>query len=101
VDAKTVTFKFNAVDTRGSEKLVADCLSCMFELSYTPADQLAVTLLQSVLASFENVKDNQGEDPFCHDLSQHVSSGGSSRYVWQIHQGLVFSVSSGRRDGES
>jgi hypothetical protein len=52
------------VHITGSEKVVADFLSRMFELSDPPADQLAVRLLQSISDSFDTFERPSNEGSF-------------------------------------
>lgn len=56
-------FKFKVVHIRGSENVVADCLSRMLEPPDSPTAQPAVRVLQNLPASFETLKDHQSKDP--------------------------------------
>jgi len=83
-------FKFKVVHTRGSDNVVAEALSQMFEGQSPESPDLAcANMLSSLPLVYSSLSEHQKGDPFCEDLRKKVRGKETSGKDFQIHQGLL------------
>jgi hypothetical protein len=72
---RLVPFKFRVRHTRGTDNVVADALSHMFEgMPVVPSDGTYLASLQSLPLIYSSLGDHQKSDPFCVDLRARIET---------------------------
>ena len=83
-------FKFTVTHTRGTDNVVADALSRMFE-GHTPEDPEALCgmMMNSLPLVYSSLKEHQEGDEFCEGLRGGIERKGSAASKFQIHNQLL------------
>jgi hypothetical protein len=83
-------FKFRVTHTRGTDNVVADALSRMFEgTPAVPSDGACLAPLQSLPLIYSSLGDHQKLDPFCVDLRERIETGHGAVDNFQIFRYLL------------
>ena len=79
-------FKFKVTHTRGTDNVVADALSRMFE-GHTPDDPEVICgmMMNSLPLVYSSLKEHQGDDEFCKVLREGVERKDSAASKFQIY----------------
>ena len=80
------SFKFKVTHTRGTDKVVADALSRMFE-GHTPEGPEAICglLMSSLPLVYSSLQEHQRDDEFCKGLREGIERKDSAVSKFQIH----------------
>lgn len=81
-------FKFRVEHIRGSDNVVADCLSRQYE---EPLQQPGFSglLLGQFPEAFQSIRDHQKKDPLCREIYCKLSQGDSAVRNFKLHQGAL------------
>jgi hypothetical protein len=83
-------FKFRVRHTRGTDNVVADALSRMFDRQVPETLERAyVILLQSLPLVYSSLSDHQKKDPFCVDLRARILGGQEVASEFQLSKELL------------
>jgi hypothetical protein len=83
-------FKFRVKHTRGSENVVADALSRMYDGTRSNSVEMAcATILESLPLVYSSLEEHQANDSFCENIKGEIRAGKSSVENFQIHKGLL------------
>jgi hypothetical protein len=83
-------FKFKVVHTKGTENVVADALSRVFEGQIQEgSDMICASLIDALPLVYSSMAEHQASDPFCVDLRQKLVSGQVGMDNFQIRKDLV------------
>jgi len=83
-------FKFRVVHTKGSENVVADALSRVFEGATPKSLQMLCTaVLESLPLVYSSLQEHQQNDPFCQDMKQRIADNLAGSEKFRIHKDLL------------
>ena len=83
-------FKFRVVHTKGSDNVVADALSRVFEGNIRESPEMkCATILESLPLVYSSLEEHQMGDQLCKDLRQKITTNSSGSENFQIHKNLV------------
>ena len=83
-------FKFRVVHTKGSENVVADALSRIFEGTTQKSPEMVCTaILESLPLVYSSLHEHQLNDEFCVNIRQKITSGLPGAENFKIRRDLV------------
>ena len=83
-------FKFKVVHKKGSDNVVADALSCVFEGAVHQSPQmLCSAVLESLPLVYSSLEEHQLQDPYCEDIRRKIASNSGDVGNFRLHKNLV------------
>jgi len=83
-------FKFKVVHTKGSDNVVADALSRVFDGTIPKAPQmLCMAVLESLPLVYSSLQEHQQNDPFCQDVKNKITSNLGGVENFRIYNNLL------------
>ena len=83
-------FKFRVIHKKGSENVVADALSRVFEGTAPHSPQMLCTVvLESLPLVYSSLEEHQRQDPYCEDIRQRIASNSADVGNFRVHKNLV------------
>jgi transposase InsO family protein len=83
-------FKFRVKHTRGTDNVVADALSRMFEgIERDTPEEECVAVVQSLPLVYSSLAEHQEKDAFCNDIRSQIQTGKADGSNYQLHKGLL------------
>jgi hypothetical protein len=83
-------FKFRVKHTHGTDNVVANALSRMFERVErdTPEEQ-CVAIIQSLPLVYSSLAEYQEKDSFCNEIRSKIQNGEGDANNYQLHKGVL------------
>ena len=84
-------FKFRVIHTKGSDNVVADALSRVFDGTVQKSPEMVcAAILESLPLVYSCLKEHQSNDQFCGDIKQKIASNSVGIENFQVRKNLVF-----------
>ena len=83
-------FKFRVVHTKGSENVVADALSRVFEGKVLESTEIAcASILESLPLVYSSIQEHQMTDAFCQDIRRKIENGSTEVDNFRVRKDLL------------
>jgi hypothetical protein len=83
-------FKFRVLHTKGSDNVVADALSRVFEGNIQESPEIkCATILESLPLVYSSLEEHQMSDQLCGDIKQRITNNSAGIENFQIRENLV------------
>ena len=83
-------FKFRVVHTKGSDSLVADALSRVFEGNIQESPEMkCATILESLPLVYSSLEEHQTSDPWCEDIKHKIVTNATGTENFRVCKNLL------------